>query len=123
MENVLPAPWAMLYASDAYIATRTTQNLTRMMAMAVDLCRAIGLTLSEQMTETMCMPVPHPNVSMVSITAADQKNIQMTSLVYLKGAVTECPDFAIEINRRAIFAWRLSVTALVDTTDQTPTSS
>ena len=65
--------WVRLNVNDACIASRMTQDLARMVAIVIEVCRAFGLTVSEKKTETMCMPVPHLDVPKVEITAAGQK--------------------------------------------------
>ena len=47
--------WAMLYADDAGIASRTPHGLEMMMPVIVCACAAFGLTVSEAKTEIMCL--------------------------------------------------------------------
>ena len=50
--------WAMLYADDAGIASRSQANLEKMMTVIVEVCAAFGLIVSEKKTATMHMRPP-----------------------------------------------------------------
>ena len=50
--------WGMLYADDAGIVSRSTEGLSKMMAVTVTAFEAAGLTVSEKKTETMLLRTP-----------------------------------------------------------------
>ena len=50
--------WAMLYADDAGIASRSQASLEKMMTVIVEVCAAFGLIVSEKKTGTMHMRPP-----------------------------------------------------------------
>ena len=94
MDYVRRAVWGMLYADDACIVSRSPQGLAKMMEVIVEVCRAFAVTVSAKKTETMCMPPPRTQRTMVQIEAAGQTYKQVQSFTYLEGAVTEvrtCP--------------------------------
>lgn len=49
--------WGMLYADDATIVSRSSQEVAKIVAVIVKICQAFGLTLtlSAKKTETICM--------------------------------------------------------------------
>ena len=53
LESVRRAVWAMFYADDAGVTSRTPEGLARMMAVIVTTCQEFGLMVSESKTETM----------------------------------------------------------------------
>ena len=60
LEFVRRAIWGMLYADDACSVSRSPRGLWRMMAVFVEVFGTFGSTIiSENKTETMCMPIPH----------------------------------------------------------------
>ena len=58
MACVRRAVWGMLYADDAGIVSRSTEGLSKMMAVTVTAFEAAGLTVSEKKTETMLLRTP-----------------------------------------------------------------
>ena len=72
MDYVRRAVWGMLYADDACIVSRSSQGLAKMMEVIVEVCQASALTVSAKKTETMCMPPPRTQRTMVRIEAAGQ---------------------------------------------------
>ena len=105
IDYVRRAVWAMLYADDACIVSRSPQGLAKMMEVIVEVCRAFALTVSAKKTETMCMPPPRTPRTMVQIEAAGQTYKQVQSFTYLGGAVTEVPDMSVEIAIRTRACW------------------
>ena len=51
------ALWAMLYADDAAIVSRSPESLEKMMSVIVRVAGLFGLMVSEPKTEIMCMHV------------------------------------------------------------------
>ena len=47
--------WGMLYADDAGIVSRSSEELEKMMTVIVIACSAFGLTVSEAKTDIMCL--------------------------------------------------------------------
>ena len=105
MDYVRRAVWAMLYADDAYIVSRSPQGLATTMKIIEEVCRAFALTVSAKKTETMCIPPPLKPRTMVRIKAAGQIYKQVQSFPYLGGAVTETPGMSFEIARRTRACW------------------
>ena len=65
--------WGMLYADDAYIISRSSQGLAKIMEVIVEVCRAFTLlAVSVKKTETMCMPPPRTPWTTVIVEAAGQ---------------------------------------------------
>ena len=65
MDYVRRAVWAMLYADDACIVSRSPQGLAQMMEVIVKVYRVFALNVSANKTETMCMPPPRTPRTMV----------------------------------------------------------
>ena len=105
MDYVRRAVKGMLYADDACIISRSPQGLAKMMEVILEVCRAFALTVSAKKTETMSMPPPRTQRTMVRIEAAGQIYKQVQSFTYLGGAVTETPDMSVEIARRTRACW------------------
>ena len=105
MDYVRRTVWAMLYADDACIVSRSPQGLAKMMEVIVEICRAFALTVSAKKTETMCMPPPRTPRTMVRIEAAGKIYKQVQSFTYPGGAVIETPDISVEIARRTRACW------------------
>ena len=96
----------MYYLDDACIVSRSPQGLAKMMAVIVEVCRALALTVSAKTTETRCMPPPPTPRTMVRVEADDgQIYKQVQSFTYLEGAVTETLDMSVEITRRTYACW------------------
>ena len=95
----------MLYADDACIVSRSPRGLGRMMAVFVEVFGAFGLTISENKTETMCMPIPRAPATKIVFNATGQQYRQTTSFTYLGGTVTEMPNLSNEIDRRIHAGW------------------
>ena len=66
------AVWGMLYADDAYIVSRSSRGLAKMMEVIVEVCQAFALTVSAMETEIMCMPPPRTPRTMVQVEASGQ---------------------------------------------------
>ena len=101
MDYVRRAVWAMLYADDACIVSRSPQGLAKMVEVIGQVCRDFALTVSAKKTEIMCMPLPCTPRMMVQVEAAGQTYKQMQSFTYLGGAVTETPDMSAARRTRA----------------------
>ena len=82
----------MLYTDDVCIVSRSPHGLERMMAVFAEVFGAIGLTISESKTETMCMPIPRAPATQVVFNATGQQYRKTTSFTYLGGTVTETPN-------------------------------
>ena len=64
--------WAILYADDAGIASRSPNGLARMMTVIVSACTAFGLTVSEAKTEIICLQTKDGVSESFTVTAAGQ---------------------------------------------------
>eukprot|EP00903_Cladosiphon_okamuranus_P015101 g13968.t1 len=115
LDRVRRAVWAMLYADDAAVVSKTAEGLARMMTIVVEVFREFGLTVSERKTETMVMrvketpssmPTPSPpRPSPLVIEAAGQRYIQTAEFRYLGSLINEEGDLTREINHRSKAAW------------------
>ena len=98
--------WAMFYADDAGVTSRTPEGLARMMAVIVTTCQEFGLMVSESKTETMRLwSAPSSTETTLDIKAAGQRYKQTEKFVYLGGAISADAKMSIEINRRISAAW------------------
>ena len=95
----------MLYADDACIVSRSPRGLGRMMAVFVEVFGILGLTISESMTETMCMPIPRAMATKIVFNATGQQYRQTASFTYLGGTVNKTPNLSDEIDRRIRAGW------------------
>ena len=108
IELVLATPlWGMLYADDAGVVSRSSEQLRKMMEVVVVVCAAFGLTVSEAKTKITClrakgMPESTPTFN---VEAAGQVYNQTDEFVYLGGNVNHNADVSIEVNRRIRNAW------------------
>ncbi|CAM9398965.1 unnamed protein product, partial [Sphacelaria rigidula] len=99
LEKVRRSVWAMLYADDAGIASRTPESLARMMAVVVMTCQEFRLMVSESKTESMRLwSVPSPTEAALDIKAANR-------FIYLGGAISADAKMSIETDRRISAAW------------------
>ena len=78
----------MLYADDAGIVSRSSEELERMMTVIVTACSAFGLTVSEAKTEIMYLQTKGGEKVSFIINAADQVYKQTIGFVYLGGAIS-----------------------------------
>ena len=62
----------MLYADDAGMVSRSSEGLERMMTVIVTACSAFGLTVSEAITEIMCLQTKGGGKVSFTINAAGQ---------------------------------------------------
>ena len=69
MDYVRRALWAVLYADDACIVSRSPRGLAKMMKCIEGISGAFAVTVSEK-TETMCMPPPQTPPTMMRVEAA-----------------------------------------------------
>ena len=105
----------MVCADDAGIVSRSPAGLARMMAVIVEVFRALGLTVSEKKTETLLMRAPEkaqqpgetPTLPLPAqeVAAAGHNYNQVHQFVYLGGLITEDTDLTRDINRRAKIVW------------------
>ena len=96
--------WAMLYADDAGIVSRSSEGLERMMTAIVTACSSFGLTVSEAKTEIMCLQTKGGGKVSFTINAAGQVYKQTIEFVCLGRAITADRD-SIELTRRLQRAW------------------
>ena len=89
----------MLYADDERMVSRSPRGLERMMAVFVVVFGAFGPTISENKTETTCMPIPLAPATQIVFDATAQFS------TYPGGAVTGTPNLSDEINRRILAGW------------------
>ena len=98
--------WAMLYADDAGIVSRSPNGLERMMTVIVTACDAFGLTVSEAKTEIMCLQTKDGGNVPFTVTAAGQVYKQTLEFVYLGGAISaDWTRRSVEVTRRLQRAW------------------
>ena len=106
MDYVHRTVWAMLYADDACMVSRSPQGLAKMMEVIVEVCRAFALTVTAKKTETMCMLPRRTPRTIVQVEATGQTYKQVQLFTYLGGAVTEVPDnVSVEIVRQTQACW------------------
>ena len=99
-EKALQAMWAILYADDACIPSRTAQGLVSMMLIVVEVCIAFGLTLgTHDRRYAWRRRIQMYRGSMSQL--GGRTYAQTASFVHLGGIVPKCLDFAIETNRHA----------------------
>ncbi|CAM9118947.1 unnamed protein product [Sphacelaria rigidula] len=65
--------WAMLYADDAGIASRSWVSLTKIMASVVEVCAAFGLVVAEKKTVTLHMRSPNMEAGTIEVETASQR--------------------------------------------------
>ena len=70
------------------------------MAVFVEVFGTFGLTISESITDTMCMQISRAEAKEIVFNATGQQYRQTTSFAYLGGPVTESPNLSDEIDRR-----------------------
>ena len=97
----------MLYADDAGVVLQSPEQLRKMMGMIVVVCAASGLTVSEAMTEIMCLRTKEmpESTATFSLEAAGQVYKQMDESVYLGKNANHNADLSIEVNRCTRNAW------------------
>ena len=99
MDYVRRAVSGMLYANDNRIVSRSPRGLAKMMEVIVKVSRALALSVSENKTESMCMPPPRTTRTMVRVEAAGQIYKQVQFFTYLGGAV-KTRTYPLKIARR-----------------------
>ena len=97
--------WAMLYADDAGVVSKSAQSLAKMMTAIVRVCEAFGLTVAEKKTETVYLRYPGAAEQALVIEAAGQTYQQTDTFVYLGGAISSMGDIQPELKRRIGYAW------------------
>ena len=78
-DHVRRTVWGMLHADDAYIVSRSSEGLAKMVEITVEVCRAFALTVSAKKTETICMPPPREPRTMVRVEPTRQIYQQVQS--------------------------------------------
>ncbi|CAB1107589.1 unnamed protein product [Ectocarpus sp. CCAP 1310/34] len=84
------ALWAMLYADDAAIVSRSPESLEKMMSVIVRVAGLFGLMVSEPKTEIMCMLPKGIEERPFTVSAAGQTYKQTDQFVYLGRTI--CAD-------------------------------
>ena len=97
--------WAMLYADDAGITSRSQASLEKMMTAIVEVCAAFGLIVSEKKTVTMHMRPPTMKAEAVAVEAAGQRYSQVDTFVYLGSNISSVGDVGPEIKRFTGYTW------------------
>ena len=85
-ESVLATPlWGMLFADDAWVVSRSSEQLRKIMGVIVVVCASFGLTVSEAKTEIMCLRAKGmpESTATFSVEAAGQVYNQTNEFVYL----------------------------------------
>ena len=98
----------MLYANDAGVVLRSTEQLRKMMEVVVVVCVAFDITVSEAKTEIICLRAKGmpESTATFSVKAAGQVYNQTNEFVHLGGNVNHNADLSIEVDRRIRNAWR-----------------
>ena len=91
--------WGVLYAHDACIVSRSSRGFELMMTVLVDVFGAFGLTISENKTETMCVPTPYTPATSIVFNRSGVQYSQTISFVYLGCAVTESSNPSLKVYR------------------------
>ena len=89
----------ILYADDGCIILLSPRGLAKMMEVIVVVCRAFDLTVSAKKTETICMPPPRTQQTMMRVEVAGKIYQQVQSFTHLGGAVTKTPGMSTTIAR------------------------
>ena len=98
--------WAMLYADDAGIASRSQASLEKMMTAIVEVCAAFGLIVSEKKkTVTIHMRPSTMKAEAVAVESAGQMYSLVDTFVYLGSTISSVGDVGPEIKRRTGYAW------------------
>lgn len=79
---VLRAVLGMLYADDADIVLLSSQGLAKMMAVVVQVSKEFGMTVSDNKTETICIPTRNEESEKLEIKAAGQQHNQTSEFVH-----------------------------------------
>ncbi|CAM9644499.1 unnamed protein product, partial [Sphacelaria rigidula] len=95
--------WAMLYANDSGIASRSRVNLAKMMTAAVEECAAFGIVAENKVT--MHMHSPNMGAGTIELGAAGRRYKQVKSFLHLSGKISSIGDVAPEIHSRIGQAW------------------
>ena len=97
----------MLYADDAGVVSRSSEQLRKMMKVIEVVCAAFDLTVSEAKTEIMCLRAKGmpESTATFSVQAAGQVYNQTNEFVYLRGTANYDADLSIEVDRRKRNAW------------------
>ena len=107
-ESVLATSlWGMLYADDAGVASRSPEQVRKMMEVIVVVCAAFGFIVSEAKTEIMCLHAKGmpESTATFSVEAAGQVYNQTNEFLYLRGNVNHNADLSIEVDRCIRNAW------------------
>ena len=83
----------MLYANDAGVVSQSPEQLRKMMEVIVVVCAAFGLTISEAMTEIMCLRAKGmpESIAIFGVEAPGQVTTKRTSLYTSGGMSTSTP--------------------------------
>ncbi|CAB1120849.1 unnamed protein product [Ectocarpus sp. CCAP 1310/34] len=100
------ALWAMLYADDAAIVSRSPESLEKMMSVIVRVAGLFGLMVSEPKTEIMCMLPNGIEERPFTVSAAGQSYKQTDRFVYLGRAISADGKADREITSRSCRAWK-----------------
>ncbi|CAB1116625.1 unnamed protein product [Ectocarpus sp. CCAP 1310/34] len=100
------ALWAMLYADDAAIVSRSPESLEKMMSVIVRVAGPFGLMVSEPKTEIMCMLPKGIEEHPFTVSAAGQTYKQTDRFVYLGRTISADGKADREITSRSCRAWK-----------------
>ncbi|CAB1105114.1 unnamed protein product [Ectocarpus sp. CCAP 1310/34] len=100
------ALWAMLYADDAAIVSRSPESLEKMMSVIVRVAGLFGLMVSEPKTEIMCMLPKGIEERPFTVSAAGQTYKQTDRFVYLGRTISADGKADREITSRSCRAWK-----------------
>ncbi|CAB1101598.1 unnamed protein product [Ectocarpus sp. CCAP 1310/34] len=100
------ALWAVLYADDAAILSRSPESLKKMISVIVHVAGLFGLMVSEPKTEIMCMLPKGIEERPFTVSAAGQTYKQTDRFVYLGRTISADGKADREITSRSCRAWK-----------------
>ncbi|CAB1096177.1 unnamed protein product [Ectocarpus sp. CCAP 1310/34] len=100
------AVWAMLYADDAAIVSRSPESFEKMMSAIVRVAGLFGLMVSEPKMEIMCMLPNGIGERPFTVSAAGHTYMQTDRFVYLGRTISADGKADREITSRSCRAWK-----------------
>eukprot|EP00752_Nemacystus_decipiens_P015555 g13878.t1 len=100
------ALWAMLYADDAGVVSRSTESLGKMMSVIVRVAGLFGLMVSEPKTKIMCLLPKGMEECPFAVSAGSQTYQQTDRFVYLGRTISADGKADMEISSRICRAWK-----------------
>eukprot|EP00752_Nemacystus_decipiens_P018359 g16470.t1 len=100
------ALWAMLYADDAGVVSRSTESVGKMMSVIVRVAGLFGLMVSEPKTKIMCLLPKGMEECPFAVSAGSQTYQQTDRFVYLGRTISADGKADMEISSRICQAWK-----------------